>query len=205
LFQTKMQRGNICVLYSLLVFSSCFIQGFSLPQQRFSGRAFARKFGNDADLDGGFAENSIVQDVEPAAAKEEESLIQTVIQVALKFMPIIIETISGTSGPSQTDRIEGIDLKEDDALSFKNIALMGLKLFLAIAGNSSNGIEKSDFPFEAPLLSVMETVIGAVLGGAQDRSENQQMAKQAVEVVKLIINLVEALTTSISSEQRSYY
>ena len=26
-------------------------------------------------------------------------------------MPIIIETISGTSGPSQTDRIEGIDLK----------------------------------------------------------------------------------------------
>ena len=31
----------------------------------------------------------------------------------------------------------------------------------------------------------METVIGAVLGGAQDRSENQQMAKQAVEVPTL--------------------
>jgi len=200
-----MQNKNICVLYSLLVFSSCFIQGFSLPQQRFSGREFARKFGNDADLDGGFSDNSIVQDIQPSA-KQDEGLLQTVIQVAMKFMPLIIDAISGNSGPSQTDRIEGIDLKEDEGgLSVKNIAMLGLKLFLAVAGSGSSGIEKSDFPFEAPLLSVMETLIGAVLGGAQDRSENQQMAKQAVEVVKLIINLVEALTTSISSEQRSFY
>ena len=43
-------------------------------------------------------------------AKEEGSLTQTVIELVVKFVPTLINIISGETGPSQTDRIEGIDL-----------------------------------------------------------------------------------------------
>jgi hypothetical protein len=41
-------------------------------------------------------------------------------------------------------RIEGIDLNGEDPFSLRNIAFLGLKLFLAIAGGSSSSIDKSD-------------------------------------------------------------
>jgi len=192
---------GVSILYSLLIFSSCILQGFSLPQQRFTGREFARKFGNDADLDG-FSENSIQQglnkDVSPAA-KEEGGIVQTVVEIALKFLPALIDALSGSTGPSQTDRIEGIDLNGEDPFSMRNIMFLGLKLFLAIAGGGSN-IEKAD---TSPIqVGVMEAVISTLVG-AEDRSEVQVMAKQAVEVINLVITLVEALTTSMS--QRAFY
>jgi len=180
------------VLYSLLVFSACFIQGFSLPQQQRFG---ARKFAHDNDLDGGFSENSIHKDLTPVEAKEEAGIVQTVIQLAVKFLPTLIDALSGSTGPSQTDRIEGIDLNGEDPFSMKNIMFLGLKLFLAIAG-SGNSIDKSD---SSPIpVSVMEAVLSTIVG-AEDRSEVQVMAKQAVEVINLVISLVEALTTSINS------
>ena len=43
-------------------------------------------------------------------AKEEGSLTQTVIELVVKFVPTLINIISGETGPSQTDRIENIDL-----------------------------------------------------------------------------------------------
>jgi len=192
---------GVSILYSLLIFSSCILQGFSLPQQRFTGREFARKFGNDADLDG-FSENSIQQglnkDVSPSA-KEEGGIVQTVVEIALKFLPAVIDALSGSTGPSQTDRIEGIDLNGEDPFSMRNIMFLGLKLFLAIAGGGSN-IEKAD---TSPIqVGVMEAVISTLVG-AEDRSEVQVMAKQAVEVINLVITLVEALTTSMS--QRAFY
>ena len=95
------------------------------------------------------------------------------LQLAVKFVPTLINVISGETGPSQTDRIEGIDLnvsiniiivirlgKEcpheyfiqgEDPFSWRNIALVGLKLFLAIAGGSSGANEKSDNPIEVRL------------------------------------------------------
>jgi len=180
------------VLYSMLVFSACFIQGFSLPQQQRFG---ARKFAHDNDLDGGFSENSIHKDLTPVEAKEEAGIVQTVIQLAVKFLPTLIDALSGSTGPSQTDRIEGIDLNGEDPFSMKNIMFLGLKLFLAIAG-SGNSIDKSD---SSPIpVSVMEAVLSTIVG-AEDRSEVQVMAKQAVEVINLVISLVEALTTSINS------
>ena len=48
----------------------------------------------------------------------------------------------------------------------------------------------------------MEAVIGALVG-AEDRQEVAIMAKQATEVINLVVQLVEALTTSIS--QRSFF
>jgi hypothetical protein len=182
-----LRRENVCVLYSLLVFSACFIQGYSLPQQQRFG---ARKFAHDNDLDGGFSENSIHKDLTPIEAKEEAGIVQTVIQLAVKFLPTRIDALSGSTGPSQTDRIEG-----EDPFSMKNILFLGLKLFLAIAG-SGNSIDKSD---SSPIpVSVMEAVLSTIVG-AEDRSEVQVMAKQAVEVINLVISLVEALTTSINS------
>jgi len=183
-----MRRENVCVVYSLLVFSACFIQGYSLPQQQ---RYAARKFSHDNDLDGGFSENSIHKDLTPVEAKEEAGIVQTVIQLAMKFLPTVIEALSGSTGPSQTDRIEG-----EDPFSMKNILFLGLKLFLAIAG-SGNSIDKSDSAGPIPV-SLMEAVLSTLVG-AEDRSEVQVMAKQAVEVINLVISLVEALTTSINS------
>ena len=188
-----MRRENVCVVYSLLMFSACFIQGYSLPQQQRYG---ARKFAHDNDLDGGFSENSIHKDLTPVEAKEEAGIVQTVIQLAMKFLPTVIEALSGSTGPSQTDRIEGIDLNGEDPFSMKNILFLGLKLFLAIAG-SGNSIDKSDSSSPIPV-SLMEAVLSTIVG-AEDRSEVQVMAKQAVEVINLVISLVEALTTSINS------
>merc|ERR1712062_881639 len=117
-------------------------------------------------------------------AKEEGSLLNTVVEIAMKFVPLIIDTLAGSTGPSQTDRIEGIDLNGEDPFSLRNIAYLGLKLFLAVAGGSTSGIDKSD------TVSPMEPVIGA-LTGSDDPNEVAVMAKQ---VVNLVVTLVEALT-----------
>jgi hypothetical protein len=175
------------------MFSSCIIQGYSLPQQQ---RYQARKFANDADLDGGFADNSIHNELIPAESKQEGGIVQTIIQVAMKFLPTIIDALSGSTGPSQTDRIEGIDLNGEDPFSIRNMLFLGFKLVLAIAGSNS-GIDKSDTPSPIPL-GVIEAILSTVVG-AEDRSEVQVMAKQAVEVINLVISLVNALTTSINS------
>jgi len=186
-------------VYATLVLSACFIQGYSLPQNRISSEEFGRKFGSGPKE--GEISNSI-EDTKPVvapAAKEEKGLMQTVIEIGLKILPVIIDTLSGSTGPSQTDRIEGIDLNGEDPFSMRNILFMGLKLFLAIAGGSSSNIEKAD---SSPMQGVMEAVIGA-LTGSGDKSEVQVMAKQATEVINLVMTLVEALTTSMS--QRSFF
>jgi hypothetical protein len=127
---------------------------------------------------------------------DEDYLHNTVVEIAMKFVPLIIDTLAGSTGPSQTDRIEGIDLNGEDPFSLRNIAYLGLKLFLAVAGGTSCGIDKSDSL--SPLQPVMGAVIGA-LTGSDDPNEVAVMAKQASEVV---VTLVEALTTSMS--QRSF-
>jgi len=79
----------------------------------------------------------------------------------------------------------------------RNVALVGLKLFLAIAGGQTAN-EKSDNPIEP----VMGAVIQA-LTGSTNRDEVNVMAKQATEVASLVISLAQALATSMS--QRSFY
>jgi len=180
---------------ALLVLSSCVLQGFSLPQNRYSAEEYARKFGSAP------AEENLTNDIEDEKplAKEEGSLLSTVVEIAMKFVPLIIDTLAGSTGPSQTDRIEGIDLNGEDPFSLRNIAYLGLKLFLAVAGGSSSGIDKSDTV--SPMQPVMGAVIGA-LTGSDDPNEVAVMAKQASEVINLVVTLVEALTTSMS--QRSF-
>merc|ERR1711971_1290359 len=171
--------------------------GYSLPQQRYSADEFGRKFGGAAND----ITNSIDGDVSTklsAEAKEEGSLITTVVELALKFAPTLINLISRETGPSQTDRVDGIDLNGEDPFSWRNMALVGLKLFLAIAGGSSGANEKSDNPIEP----VMGAVIQA-LTGSTNRDEVNVMAKQATEVASLVISLAQALATSMS-QRRSF-
>ena len=102
-------QSLLSAVYASLVLSACFIQGYSLPQQRYSADEFGRKFGGASND----ISNSIDGDVAnklSAEAKEEGSLITTVVELALKFAPTLINLISGETGPSQTDRVDGIDL-----------------------------------------------------------------------------------------------
>lgn len=193
-------QSLISSVYATLVLSACFIQGYSLPQslQRYSAEDYARKFGS-APIDEISNDIDDKMDTSPAA-KEEGSLLTTVLELAMKFVPMLLNAISGETGPSQTDRIEGIDLNGEDPFSMRNVMYIGLKLLLAIVG-SSTATEKSDNPLEA-FTPVMGAVIGA-LTGSDDKDEVQVMAKQATEVINLVVTLVEALTTSMS--QRSYY
>merc|ERR1719297_354278 len=179
-------------VYAALVLSACFIQGYSLPQRSYSAEEFSRKFGSSPSGD---LSNSIEAEDSKLSleAKEDGGLLSTVLQLAIKFVPTLINVISGETGPSQTDRIEGIDLNGEDPFSWRNIALVGLKLFLAIAGGSSGANEKSDNPIEP----VMGAVIQA-LTGSPNRAEVSVMAKQPTEVASLVISLAQALATSMS-------
>jgi hypothetical protein len=67
------------------------------PFLRYSVDDYARKFGA-APIDNNISDDSL------ALAKEEGSLLTTVMELALKFVPMLIDTLSGSTGPSQTDR-----------------------------------------------------------------------------------------------------
>ena len=106
-------QSLLSTVYASLVLSACFIQGYSLPQQTYSADEFGRKFGGASND----ISNSIDSDLSTklsAEAKEEGSLITTVVELALKFAPTLINLISGETGPSQTDRVDGIDLNVSD-------------------------------------------------------------------------------------------
>lgn len=191
-------KPSAAAALAIAVLSACILEGYTLPQQRYTVDDYARKFGA-APID-----NNISEDTS-ALAKEEGSLMTTVMELALKFVPMLIDTLSGSTGPSQTDRIEGIDLNGEDPFSLRNIAFLGLKLFLAIAGGSSSGIDKSDNGENSVMQQLSQPIMGAVIGaltGSDDQQEVAVMAKQASEVINLVVTLVEALTTSMS--QRAF-
>jgi len=192
----KMRRENVGVLYSVLVFSACFMQGYSLPQNRISAEEYARKFGA-APIDREISND--IEDTGSPLAKEEESWVQTVLELVVKFLPTLIDTLSGSTGPSQTDRIEGIDLNGEDPFSVRNLLTLGLKLVLAVVGGNAGGIDKSDnSPVQVVIQSIMEAVIGAITG-SKDRQEVTVMAEQATEVINLGLTLMETLSSSMSS------
>ena len=138
IFRSRM-KGHHAAGLALLVLSSCVLQGFSLPQNRwrisimvmlilfnitmdhdphlvvflqnlrgnccrYSAEEYARKFGSAP------AEENLTNDIDDAKplAKEEGSLLSTVVEIAMKFVPLIIDTLAGSTGPSQTDRLVGL-------------------------------------------------------------------------------------------------
>lgn len=130
----------------------------------------------------------------------DEFGFQTILQLGLKYAPILFNMFFGGGGggggaqPQNTDRIEELDIKDEDPFSWPNLLSMGIKIALAIFSSAtSDGIDKSDV---SPTQAVLGTVIGA-LTGSEDPSEVATMAKQAGEVINLLMTLVEALQTSL--------
>ena len=76
---------------------------------RYNAEEYARKFGS-APVDNISNNIDDVDNKLSPAAKEDGGLTSTIIELAVKFVPTLINIISGETGPSQTDRIEGIDL-----------------------------------------------------------------------------------------------
>ena len=76
------------------------LPGFDHNECRYSAEEYARKFGSAP------AEENLTNDIDDAKplAKEEGSLLSTVVEIAMKFAPLIIDTLTGSTGPSQTDR-----------------------------------------------------------------------------------------------------
>ena len=119
-----MNNRLVSSVYATLVLSACILQGFTLPQLKsYSADEYSRKFGSVSDISNSIEELDS-SELSPAA-KQDDGLVGTVVELALKFVPLLIGVISGETGPSQTDRIEGIDLnvsrKQSKCLKFKFI------------------------------------------------------------------------------------
>jgi len=137
--------------------------------------------------------------VQEARQADDGGLLTTVINLALQYGPTLYNTFfggDGTKGPSTTDRVEDLEIKEEDPFSTSNLISMAIKVALALfTSATSDGIDKSDV---TPTQSILGIVISA-LTGSQDPSEVAVMAKQASEIVYMFMSLGEALQTSFSS------
>jgi len=139
---------------------------------------------------------------QPATDRQaDSSLITTLISLGLKYGPTLFNLAFGGEGGSSvpdksTDKIDELEIKEEDPLSTSNLISMAIKVALALFSSAtSGGIDKSDVNTTQSILGI---VISA-LTGSEDPSEVAVMAKQASEVVNMLISLVEALQTSFSS------
>merc|ERR1712061_895449 len=138
---------------------------------------------------------------QPATDRQaDSSLISTVIELGLKYGPTLFNLAFGGEGGSTpdkgTDKVDNLEIKEEDPLSTSNLISMAIKVALALFSSAtSDGIDKSDVNTTQSILGI---VISA-LTGSEDPSEVAVMAKQASEVVNMLISLVEALQTSFSS------
>lgn len=141
-------------------------------------------------------------ELQQATARQgDDGLITTVISLALKYGPTLFNYVLGGGSSAQqqtTDRIEELEIKEEDPLSTSNLIAMAIKVALALfsSATSGGGIDKSDVV--SPTQSILGIVISA-LTGSEDPEEVSLMAKQATEVVNMLISLTEALQTSFSS------
>merc|ERR1711899_152513 len=139
---------------------------------------------------------------QPATDRQaDSSLITTLISLGLKYGPTLFNLAFGGEGGSSvpdksTDKVDDLEIKEEDPLSTSNLISMAIKVALALFSSAtSDGIDKSDVNTTQSILGI---VISA-LTGSEDPSEVAVMAKQASEVVNMLISLVEALQTSFSS------
>jgi len=139
---------------------------------------------------------------QPATGRQaDSSLITTLISLGLKYGPTLFNLAFGGEGGSSapdkgTDKVDDLEIKEEDPLSTSNLISMAIKVALALFSSAtSGGIDKSDVNTTQSILGI---VISA-LTGSEDPSEVAVMAKQASEVVNMLISLVEALQTSFSS------
>lgn len=140
--------------------------------------------------------------------QSEFDALTSIISLGVKVFPLLLQafnTFSGSGTPaadtvaaaaSDTDRIE-VAQAVADPFSWSNLLSMGVRVALALAsGYANDGIDKSDT--FSPTQAVLGTVISA-LTGSENPQEVATMAKQATDVLGLVVTLVEALQTSFLS------
>jgi len=132
----------------------------------------------------------------------DSGLLTTLISLGLRYGPTLFNLVMGgdeggsaTSDKVSTDKIDNLDnQKEEDPLSTSNLISMAIKVALALFSSAtSDGIDKSDVNTTQSILGI---VISA-LTGSEDPGEVAVMAKQASEVVNLLMTLVQVLQTSV--------
>merc|ERR1711997_503362 len=98
---------------------------------------------------------------------------------------------------NNVDRVDPTDLVKDDPFSMSNLIRMGIKVALAVFSSYTNDdIDRIDKV--SPTQAILGTVISAVTG-SENPQEVAVMAKQATDVINLLVTLVEAVGTSITS------
>jgi len=104
---------------------------------------------------------------------------------------------SAAAATNTVDRIDPTDLVQDDPFSVSNLIRMGIKVALAVFSSYTNDdIDRIDKV--SPTQAILGTVISAVTG-SENPQEVAVMAKQATDVINLLVTLVEAIGTSITS------
>jgi len=205
----------ISLAYSIIVLGAVLIPAHSKPQVRYSEAEFeGRKFDGKLDLD---TVNDLVPEHKSAdqdvgispAAKEEEGVLQTILSLVVEFMPTIISLVTGTPEPERTDKISDIDIDPEDPFSAKNMILLVVKVALAYFGDTGDNVDRID-GIDSGLQSATEVLVKTGIQyftGSKDSREVEVMTKQVTEVMNLVLSLVEALSTSMSSQRRSieYY
>merc|ERR1711935_1160149 len=146
---------------------------------------------------------SLQQVQQPETSRQADSgLLTTLISLGLRYGPTLFNLVMGgdeggsaTSDKVSTDKIDNLDnQKEEDPLSTSNLISMAIKVALALFSSAtSDGIDKSDVNTTQSILGI---VISA-LTGSEDPGEVAVMAKQASEVVNLLMTLVQVLQTSV--------
>lgn len=147
--------------------------------------------------------------------------ITSLISLGIKYAPLMIKAFNTFSGVASAatsavtdapaapaapatntaiDRVEtpaAAAAAAADPFSWSNLLSVGIKVALALVSSyTSDGIDKSDTI--SPTQVVMGTVLSA-LTGSEDPKEVAFFAKQADEVVGLVVSLVEAVYTSVTS------
>jgi len=169
-----------------------------------------------------FVRKSALRENQATEAKySDESSLQTgrqarqdasaMIGLATQFLPLIMSFFNNageasssaasdlaTSSTQAVEKLESVGdtpaIPPENPFSWQNMISTGLKLFLTLM-TSQDAIDKSDnFPAQA----VLGTVISAVTGSTNPK-EVATMARQATEVIGIVMSLFEALQTSFSS------
>jgi len=97
----------------------------------------------------------------------------------------------------QHEEDQPVATQKDDPFSMSNLIRMGIKVALAVFSSYTNDdIDRIDKV--SPTQAILGTVISAVTG-SENPQEVAVMAKQATDVINLLVTLVEAVGTSITS------
>jgi len=172
-----------------------------------------------------FVRKSALRENQATEAKySDESSLQTgrqarqdasaMIGLATQFLPLIMSFFNNageasssaasdlaTSSTQAVEKLESVGdtpaIPPENPFSWQNMISTGLKLFLTLM-TSQDAIDKSDnFPAQVST-AVLGTVISAVTGSTNPK-EVATMARQATEVIGIVMSLFEALQTSFSS------